>query len=60
MNDGDDIDRLRVMLDDLDDSSVPEQHLDFIDDMLEASYDWAWNPTPNQIAYIRDLHRDYT
>ena len=48
------------MLDDLDDSSVPEQHLDFIDDMLEASEDWAWNPTPNQIAYIRDLHRDYT
>jgi len=60
MNDGDDIDRLRGMLDDLDDSSVPEQHLDFIDDMLEASDDWALGSTPNQIAYIRDLHRDYT
>jgi hypothetical protein len=53
------LDELRGMLDDLNEVTIPERHLDFLDDMLRASEDPFWNPSPKQQQYITNLHTQY-
>jgi hypothetical protein len=53
------LDELRGMLDDLNEVTIPERHLDFLDDMLRASEDPFWNPSLKQQQYITNLHTQY-